>query len=128
MKSIEKVISTDSSGEIKGISPSEFESIYSDKSYDIDECADRSERLLMMVELADFCVECGEERKAVDLYRDMLRFGGCSAYERDKSSILGRQALHAYEALRRLASSDDEFVWEQASQALSDIRPTFTKE
>jgi len=128
MEHIEKVISTSSSGEIKAISSNEFDTIFFDMSADIESCADRDEKLRLMVELADFCIECSEEREAVSLYFDMLRFGGCSAYTRDKSSPLAGLAVHAYEALKKLASSDDEFVWEECSQALASVRPTFVEE
>ena len=110
MEHIEKVISTSSSGEIKAISSNYFDKIFFDKSADIESCADRDEKLRLMVELADFCIECSEEREAVGLYRDM------------------GLAVHAYEALKKLASSDDEFVWEESSQALSSVRPTFVEE
>ena len=125
MGKIEKIISTAPSGEITDISEYTFIDIFEKKSAAIDECNDRIERSRRMLELADFCVECKKERKAIPYYFDILRFGGCSAYEKDPNSEQGHYALRAYKALQHLTHSDDDFIWEEATQLLSDVRMYF---
>jgi len=127
MEEYDKIISTSSTGEIKAIDSATFDEIYSDKSDEIASCTEFAERLRLTADLAYFCMECHEESRAVGLCRDMLRFGGCSAYEHDPSSAAAGHALRAYKLLQKLTHSDDEYVWETASQALSDYRDYFTK-
>ena len=128
MENIEKIISTDPSGEINDINDLTFEALFAEKSDAIDQCDDSTERSRLMLELAKMCVECKHERKAISLYRDILRFGGAAAYQKDKESPRARFALQAYEDIQELANSSDEYVWEVAIQILSENRMYFQQQ
>ena len=124
-KDMEKVISVDGAGHFKDINDEAYERTRSELMDEVTACEDRTERRRLMLKLADFSMECHHESDALDVYFNLLRFGGCSAYEKDPQSVDAAYALKAYRAMQALSHSSDEYISEMASQLLSDVRKSF---
>ena len=114
-----KVISVDKNTNLTYADSDTQLALIAHKRQAIAACRDKVSRRQMEYELAQMLISIGKERDAADALCNIVE--GASpkelrVCEQDNSSS---PVAKAFGALRNLACSHDEYVWETASQAVS---------
>ena len=118
----EKIISVNADGDICFEDEELLREHVAEEIHKIVKCKVVSERRMQWLRLALLCERRGLEREAVDYFRNA--FGGVVQLKKgtEEYDICRR----AYDGLSRLYNSEDECVWEAASQAIYDAEDLFT--
>ncbi len=117
----EKAVSASANGSMLFCDEAEFKESLSC----IMEQPDVKKRFEQIISLARQCEEHSFEDRAVPLYRHVLLEGGISEYKKNPKSDIGLLAQKAYKSLLGLSLSKDEYVWEECSQLIGDVRDVF---
>lgn len=118
----EKIISVNTEGDIRFEDNELLREYVAEEKRKIEKCAVAGERRMRWLRLALLCERQGLEREAVDCFSDVL-WGVVQLKKRTEDYDICQQA---YNGLCRLHSSKDEYVWETASQAISEAKDLFT--
>lgn len=119
----EKIMSVNTNGDIICFEDEALLHKYvAEETHNILNSTDVNKRRMRWLHLALLCERQGLERDAVDCFRDAL--GGVVQFKKGTEEY---DICHqAYDGLSRLYNSEDEYVWETASQAMYDVKDLFT--
>lgn len=121
MEMTNRIISVEPQGEATYTDKALLQELIEAEKQLIGRLNDPTERRRSLLHLALQCEEYGLECDAVDLFSNVLWGVTCL----DKHSEDYAFCRQAYDGLSRLWNSADEYVWETASQVLSEARELF---